>query len=61
MGTATTVILITLSSLSFITSAATLTVVLVGGKKMQSEVEEVRTKANGAVGKLKAALENLEL
>lgn len=61
MNTATTVVLITISSLSLITSAATLTVVLVGGRKMQAEVEEAKTKASKSVQNLKSALENLEL
>lgn len=59
--TAMNVAILAVSSLSLITSAATLTVVLVGGRKMQSEVEAVKTKTNKTVLNFKSALENLEL
>lgn len=55
------VAILAVSTLSLITSAATLTVVLVGGKKMHSEVEAVKTKTNKTVSNLKSALDNLEL
>lgn len=61
MNTPTTVALITISSLSLIASSATLVAMLVGAKKMQAEVDEVKTKTNKTVAKIKAALENLEL
>lgn len=55
-----TVAILAISSLSLITSAATLTLVLVGAKRMQEEVEEVRETANGTVKKIKNALNDLE-
>lgn len=61
MNATTTVVLITISSLSLIASAATLTVVLVGAKKMQNQLDEVKTKTNKTVSNLKIALSNLEL
>jgi hypothetical protein len=60
MNTPTIVALITISSLSFIASATTLTVVLVGAKKMQTQLDEVKTKTNKTVSNLKSALATLE-
>lgn len=61
MNTPTVVVLITMSSLSLIASGATLAIVLVGSKKMQTELDAVRTKANNTVSNIKFALDNLEL
>lgn len=61
MSNGATIALITISTLSLLTSAATLTVVLVGGKKAVEEVAEVREKTNTALRKFKAALADLEI
>lgn len=61
MNTTTTVALITLSSLSLIASSATLVTMLVGAKKMQEEIDELKTKTNKTVRNLKTALDNLDL
>lgn len=61
MSNGATIALITISTLSLLTSAATLTVVLVGGKKAVEEVTEVREKTNTALRKFKAALADLEI
>jgi hypothetical protein len=61
MNTTTTVALITLSSLSLIASSATLTLVLVGSRKMKHEMEDAKKKTNKTVQTLKSALDNLEL
>jgi hypothetical protein len=61
MNTTTSVVLITLSSLSLIASTTTLAIVLVGSRKMKSEMEEVKTKTNNTVNNIKFALDNLEL
>ena len=56
-----TVVLITLSSLSLLASGATLTLVWIGSKKVETQIEEVKTKSNKTVQALKTALDNLEL
>ena len=61
MNTTTVVVLITLSSLSLVASGATLAIALVGSRKMQTEVDEAKMKANNAVNAMKSALDNLEL
>lgn len=61
MSTGATVALFAISSLSLLTSAATLTIVLVGAKKVEAQVEDVRKKANTNIAKIKSALDNLEL
>ena len=50
-----------LSALSFATSALTLGLVLGGAKKVHTDVQEVRTKANESLSSIKAALANIEL
>lgn len=55
------VAILAVSTLSLVTSAATLAVVLVGGKQMKQEVDETKEKANSSIRKLKTALEDLEL
>lgn len=61
MNTTTTVALITISSLSLVASSATLALALIGGRKLQAEVTDVKTKTNKTVQTLKSALETLEL
>ena len=61
MNTTTIVALITISSLTLVTSGATLAIALVGSKKMKTELDEVKMKANTAVNNMKSALDNLEL
>lgn len=53
--------LLTISSLSLAVSAATLTIVIVGGKKVEQKVEEARTKANATLDKVRWALSDLSL
>lgn len=53
--------ILTISSLSLAFSATTLVVVLVGAKKVEAQVAEVKEKANRSVQNVKNALENLEL
>lgn len=50
-----------LSGLSFATSALTLGLVLGGAKKVHDDVQDVRTKANESLTKVKEAINNLEL
>jgi len=61
MNTTTAVVLVTLSSLSLIASGTTLAIMLVGSRKMQTEIDEVKMKANNTVNSIKSALDNLEL
>lgn len=56
----TPVVLIALSSLSLIASGTTLTIVVIGAKKMKVELAEVRMKSNKTVRNLQHALANLE-
>lgn len=51
--------ILTVSSLSLITSAATLVVMLKGAKKVQAEVEEVKTQKDEFVQNLKTFANNL--
>ena len=60
--------LITISTLSLVTSSATLIVMLVGAKKMQAkgkeleaQVEQAKATANTTVRNLKHALNGLEI
>lgn len=61
MNTTTTIVLITISSLSLITSGATLAIVLVGAKKAKNEISEIKTKTNKSIQNLKSALNDLEI
>ena len=61
MNTPTTVALFTISTLSLLTSAATLFVVFVGAKKVQADVEEAKNKANNTLSNLKHALNSVEI
>lgn len=61
MSNLTTVALLSISSLSLLTSAATLTLLVVGGRKAKTEVEEVREKVNAKLTNLKTALSDLEI
>lgn len=61
-------VLITISSLSLVVSSTTLVIVIVGGfkglkakKKIEAEVEIVKTKANDNLSKLKNALNGIEI
>lgn len=45
-----------MATLSFVTSATTLGVVLHGAKKVHDDIQEVREKSNQAISKLQAAL-----
>lgn len=45
-----------MSTLSFVASVTTLAVVFKGVKKVHDEVEELRSKTNETLGKLKRAL-----
>lgn len=45
-----------MSALSFVASIATLGVVLVGAKKIDEEVQDIRVKTNRAILKLKTAI-----
>ena len=51
----------TLLVLSTAASVTTLTMMVFGAKKMQHEIEEVKAKSNKSLGKLKAALADLEI
>lgn len=61
MNTPTAVALVTISSLSLIVSSATLVTMLVGAKKMQAEIDDMKTKTSKTVTKFKNALEALDL
>lgn len=45
-----------MSALSVVASISTLAVVLVGAKKVEAEVQDIRVKTNAALSKLKIAL-----
>ena len=53
------VVLIIISSLSLITSGATLAAMLFGAKKVVTEVEAVKTQANDKIDKIKNALQDI--
>lgn len=53
--------LITISSLSLVVSAITLTIVVVGGKKAKDEIDLARTKANMVSQRAADFLRSLEL
>lgn len=61
MSTGATIAVVTLSALSFLTSSATLAVVLVGGKRAEKQIDEVRTKTNRALTGFRNALSDLEI
>lgn len=61
MSTPVTVVLITMSALSLITSVTTLTIVIVGGRKVQADVEEAKSKANSTIKSFGTMLSNLEI
>lgn len=60
MSTGATIAVITLSALSFATSATTLAIVLFGASKAQSEVADGKERVNSAIRGVKHALDNLE-
>jgi hypothetical protein len=53
--------ILAISSLSLVVSAATLAVVIIGGKKAQGEVKEVKTKANASLMRIRNALDGVEI
>jgi hypothetical protein len=55
------VAILTVATLSLVVSTATLGVVLVGAKKVEQEVEEVRSKTNTTLQKIRFALHDLEV
>lgn len=57
MNPATTIALITISSLSLIASGTTLAIVLIGSKKVQTEIDETKSKANDIIHSLVNALD----
>jgi hypothetical protein len=61
MSTPVTVVLITMSALSLITSVTTLTIVIVGGRKVHADVEEAKSKANSTIKSFGTMLSNLEI
>lgn len=61
MSTGTTIALFTISGLSLITSATTLAVIIFGAKRVETEMEEVKTKSNDALRKVKAAINAIEI
>ena len=61
MKRSTVFALFAVSTLSLAASLGTLGVVLVGAKKMQQEVDDVRVKTNSTVNKIKNALSDLDL
>lgn len=61
MNTPATVALFAISTLSLITSATTLAVVLVGAKKVEAEMDAARSKAVDGLNKIKSALDSLEI
>lgn len=61
MNTPTSIAILAVSTFSLLTSGATLAVVLIGAKKMHTEVEETKTKMNRTVHNLKYALDDMEI
>lgn len=61
MKRSTSIVLIVISSLSLITSTATLALMWRGSKKVSTEVVELKTKTNEQIRKLKNALSDLEI
>ena len=52
---------IALSALNILVSGATLAVVLVGGLKAKKEMDTMKTRTNESIGKIKTALNEIEL
>lgn len=52
--------LIFMSAVTMVTSIATLAVVLVGAKRMQEELDEVKNKTASTINKIKLTLQNLD-
>lgn len=61
MKKTTTFALFAISTMSLITSAATLGAVLFGGKKAKEEIDTIREKTNGTIDKLRGALADLDI
>ena len=51
---------LTMSTLSLVASAATLAVVLVGAKRVEQQVESVKTETNRRIRHMKKALAELD-
>lgn len=49
------------SALSFITSVATLGVIAYGAKRVHEDIQEVRTKSNEAIHKMKVAMLDIQI
>lgn len=49
------------SALSFVTSAATLGVLVYGSKRVHNDIQDVRSKSNDALRKIKTALIDVQL
>jgi hypothetical protein len=60
MNTPTVVALITFSALNFAATAAILTLVIVGGKKAQIELDDVKTKMTKNVRNIQSTLSTME-
>lgn len=49
------------SALSFLTSVSTLAVLAYGSKRVHEDIQDVRTKSNEAIRKMKAAIIDIQL
>lgn len=63
-----TTVLITIASLSLVVSSATLTIVIIAGRKVlkvkekaEADVENMRKKANDSLANIKAAINGIEI
>ena len=61
MNNATATVLVVLTSLSFMTSAATLTYVVLGAKKVQTQVDAIKIKTEDTRKKTKEFLASLDI
>ena len=53
--------ILVISTLSLITSAATLATVIIGGKQAKEEVQEIQDKVNNGLTKFRDAINEIEL
>lgn len=53
--------ILTVATLSLVVSATTLTMVVVGAKKVESSIVEAKERSNSAIRGMKHALDNLEI
>ena len=49
------------SALSFATSVATLGVIVYGSKRIHNDIQDVRTKSNDALRKMKTAIVDIQI